>query len=234
MLKKIFFLFLVLLIAGLGAAFYFGRQAAQLPDWYSETRDEEPALDDPIPLDDPLDLRSPAAPASGLPRATRPGGAKGRQPRRLDEPELNRLLRRNLEARAEGRRALEATKAVHAELAGDRLVIGAVTDIATLMAATRNERERRVIRRLTRYLPWLEGRDFYVGVEGLPRVRDGKLAFDEVRVKVGNLSLDPFELADILGLDSERLDRELAVRLSDLDLQDVRIEDGSLVLSPAR
>ncbi len=249
MLKKLFLAVLILLAVAAGVLFFLWRQAAQLPDWYKpdaaspgpvEERQVEPA--ERTGSRAPTAESTPAAVAGSQETPTAVARALRRQLKqeaarngtlRLDQQELNALLKRALASDPDGRRIRDATRAVRATIDGDRLSVGAVTDLDLLAAAASDARERDAIRKLRRLVPWILGQDFYLGVEGRPQARGGKLAFDGVAVKVGQLSFDPAQLLALLGLPADRLDRELAVRLPDAKLEDVRIEDGSLLLSLA-
>ncbi len=243
MLKKLFLAVLILLAVAAGVLFYLWHQAARLPDWYDpdagvagmvETQVEPGAPTGSGPsataAGSPSD--SPAAIARDLRRELKREAAQGGT-MRLDQQELNALLGRALDSEPDGRRVRDATRAVHASIEGDRLAVGAVTDLDRLAAAARDDRERAAIRKLSRLAPWIHGRDFYLGVEGQPRARGGELTFDGVTVKVGQLSFDPAQLLAMVGLPADRLDRDLAVRLPDVELEDIRIEGDSLLLSLA-
>ena len=259
MLKKLFLAILLLVAAGIGALFLLWRQAARLPDWYDPGAEApaavEQSLTDPAagtgsgPETVPGPAVAPSDQAREAPAASSEDGAQvavdrdlRRQLRqeaarsgtlRIDQGELNALLQRALRSDPDGRRVHGATRAVRATLEGERLIIGAVTDLDRLNAAARDAEERAAIGKLRRLAPWIAGRDFYLGVEGRPRARDGELTFDGVTVNVGRLSFDPTQLLSLVGLPADRLDRELAVRLPDAELEDVRIEGDVLVLSLA-
>lgn len=250
---------LLLVAAGIVALFFLWRQAARLPDWYDPAAEAPTAIEQSL-TDPAAGAGSESAtipgPAVGSSRqdheapAARSGDEapapvdrdlrqelKQEAARsgilRLDEGELNALLQRALRSDPDGQRVRDATRAVRATLEGERLIVGAVTDLDRLSAAARDAKERAAVGKLRRLAPWIRGRDFYLGVEGRPRARDGELTFDGVTVNVGQLSFDPAQLLSLVGLPADRLDRELAVRLPDAELEDVRIEGDALLLSLA-
>ncbi len=263
MLKKLFLAVLILLAVAGVALLFLGRQAAQLPDWYDpdaeapgrpegaqmegrpegarmEGRPEGAQVEQS--LAEPVTRSGSGSPATAGPAVVSSARDLRRELKqeaarsgtlRLDEEELNALLGRALTSEPDGRRVRDATRAVRATIEGDRLALGAVTDLDRLTAAARDDRERAAIRKLRSLAPWLAGRDFYLGVEGRPQARGGKLTFDGVAVKVGQLSFDPAQLLALVGLPADRLDRELAVRLPDAELEGIRIEGDSLLLSLA-
>ncbi len=252
MLKKLILLVLILLAVAGAGLLYVWRQAAQLPDWYqpetaAAVSGREPAPVEPAPpagsagsgpagsgqttAGAPRD-RSPAAATRDLRREVRREAARGGT-LRLDEQELNTLLSQALDSKPDGRRVREATRAVRASLEDGRLAVGAVTDLERLSAAARDDKERAAIAKLRRLAPWIEGREFYLGAEGRPRADGGELAFDGVTVQIGRLSFEPARLLALVGLADDRLDRQLAVRLPEAELTDVRIDGDSLLLSLA-
>ncbi|MEM7582709.1 MAG: hypothetical protein AAF560_04965 [Acidobacteriota bacterium] len=213
---------------------HLGDRARGLAPAAAETKAAPPpvASSEPQPYGTP---DPPAAPPSSPEPDTSASAAQTAQPAvALDEPQLNALLQRGLEARSEGRRARQATKVIQANLLEDRMAVGGVTNVEKLMSAAESERERALIQRLTRLAPFIQGRDFYLGVEGRPVARQGKLAFDGLTLKVGQLSFDPQELAERFGLEDKLAEQEMAVALPDLPLEDVRIEDEQLLLTLAR
>ncbi len=265
MLKRLFFLSLLLLMIGGGVLFYMGNRATSVPDWFdpdltlSEIADDSGLTETLAQLAEPTtvartETRSvvPDPPTESIRQAqpTEPAGNSGQTtaPQRtdsfnhgnppkvpaelqLDEPQLNALLLRGLESRPDGRRARRATKVIQVNLLADRMAVGGVTNIEKLLEATESDRERAAIQRLTRLAPFIKGRDFYLGIEGRPAARNGKLAFDDMTVKVGQLSFDPQQLAERFGLEDKLAKQEMAVRLPDLNLESVRIEDENLLLS---
>ena len=231
MLKKLLLALLLLALTAGGGVVYLTRQATDLPDWYRPETASEPGLPAAAALPPPLPAR--AVPPTGF---EAPPGPDGRRELRLDERQLNELVRRSLDAELDGRRARQATKAIHADLDGDRLRIGAVTDLDRLLAAAGSEKERSVIRRLTRLAPWIRGRDFHLAVEGRPRAVAGELALDDLTVRIGQLSFEPEELLGALGLADEHRRaavRRAAVRLPDMTLEAARVENEMLWLSLA-
>ncbi len=254
MLKKLFLALLLVLAVAAAGLLYLGRQATTLPDWYDPdavaagTAEVGDTLAEPVTQ---TGSGEPARPTSSAesPRATAPSRVEtpadvAREVRRelkqeaardgtlrLDEGELNALLERALASDPDARRVRDATRAVRATFEDDRLVVGAITDLDRLTAAARDAKERAAIGKLKRLAPWIGGREFYLGVEGQPQARDGRLTFDGVSVKVGQLAFDPAQLLALVGLPADRLDRELAVRLPEAELEDVRIEGDVLLLS---
>ncbi len=254
MLKKLFLAVLLVLAVAAAGLFYVGRKATQLPDWYDPDATSAEMVEVGDSLGEPSAQTGSGKPTRSTssaegPRATAPPRVEtpadvAREVRRelkqeaardgtlrLDEEELNALLGRALASEPDGRRVHDATLAVRATFEGDRLVVGAITDLERLSAAARDGKERAAIGKLKRLAPWIQGREFYLGVEGQPRARDGKLTFDGVAVKVGQLAFDPAQLLALVGLPADRLDRELAVRLPDAELEDVRIEGDTLLMS---
>jgi len=227
MLKKLFLALLLLALAAGGVVFYLTQQATDLPDWYEGEREPvtEPGAST-TPLPPPLPAR--AVPATGF---DPPPLAGGRRELRLDERQLNELVEKSLDAKPDGRRARRATRAIHAGLAGDRLRIGAVTDLDRLLAAAETDKERAAVTKLTRLVPWIRGREFHLAVEGRPRAAGGELALDDVTVRVGRLSFEPEELLSVFGLADKH--RQVAVRLPDMELEDARVENEMLWLSVA-
>ncbi len=241
MLKKLIFAVLFLVAAGGVALFFLWRQAVRLPDWYDPNA--EAVVEQSLTTPARTATRGGPATATGseteaspitrdVRRELKQEAARGGT-LRLDEGELNALLRRALRSDPDGRRVGDATRAVRATLDGERLILGAVTDLDRLKAAAHDAKERAAIDKLSRVAPWIRGREFYLGVEGRPRAEGGELTFDGVTVNVGQLSFDPAQLLALVGLPPDRLDRELNLRLPDVELEDVRIEGDALLLSLA-
>ncbi|MEM7356157.1 MAG: hypothetical protein AAF657_35405 [Acidobacteriota bacterium] len=243
MLKKLLLILFLLFSLAVGIVFYLWNRAAELPDWYDEAASStaEPATIPTPSTAEPAEANGATAPSPGPSQAPkqaltpRSAARQLRQDRqlRLDEPQLNSLMQQALDSRRDGRRIRQATKALRAELDGNRLVVGGVTDVDRLLATAENDRERAAIRKLTRLVPWIRGQDFYFGVRGRPKARNGQLELDDLTVQVGQLSFAPEDLADRFGLADELAEQDLSVGLPDLRLADVRVENDTLLLSVA-
>lgn len=223
MLKKLFVVLVVLVLAAIVGAVYFWKQATRLPDWYDPETGEAVAPLDGAEVDEILESVEAPVKRGGSPRSEV----------RFDDRQLSALVVRALDEHADGRRVRRATKAIHASVAGERLTIGAVTDLERLRGAAENDEQREAIRKLVDVAPWIGGRDFYVGLSGRPRARGGRVYLEDLKVDVGGVSVDAAFLAARLGVSADAVAGGVELPLAELGLADVRIEDGLLVLVPA-
>lgn len=223
MLKKLLLVVVLLAVVAAAGAFYLWNRATDLPDWYDPATGTA-TLDD-AEVDEILESIETPPPS--------PPGASARPEVRLDDRQLSALVTRALDRRADGRRVRRATKAIHAGVEGERLTIGAVTDLERLRAAAEDDAQRAAVARLEDLLPWIGGRDFHVGVSGLPRARDGRVVLEDLTVDVGGVSVDAATLAGRFGVSPGELARAVELPLAELGLADVRVEGGRLVLVPA-
>ena len=72
----------------------------------------------------------------------------------------------------------------------------------------------------------------FVGARGLPVVRDGQLSIDTatLELRLGPLEASPEELADKIGLSSEKLADELLLGVDGLIFESVQVEREELVI----
>jgi len=210
----------VVLVAVLGTATYFYRQATALPEWYDPdapiaeaedpTGDLEPLTweiaDEPAPRDEPA---SPDPDANGTEAAKPPRRSK-------------RVMKNfHLKSVAKDPVLKRATRSSRAEYHDGKLEAGAVLDMGRIDRKSLNGENRKFYDRATKAFPPLRSEQVYLALEDEPISRDGYLQLGKTpRVKIGNLSYSLDGAARRVGMSPRELRREIDRELRRLKVRD--------------
>lgn len=129
----------------------------------------------------------------------------------------------------------EAVRGVNAQLADGKVKAGAVIDFGKLQASDLTNQKQQTIVTTLKRLPGISDRQLYIGIESIPTVRNGRFELDpQTRLQIGNLSLSLDEAAKYTGIQPQRLqaevNRAIPIAMSDVRLQEVNIQNNTLVL----
>lgn len=150
---------------------------------------------------------------------------------RLSEEDLQSLLVTALAEHPNGRRLLELSKSVSAAIEDGRVEVGVTVNLAEIPRESLSEEELEIARKIEATLPILADRDLYLGLDGVPRARDGSIAFDrDSRVHLAFLRLPIETVAEQFGF-GDRFREELTFDLPYFQVDEVRVENDTLVLA---
>jgi ribosomal protein S9 len=208
---------IALVVAGVvGVGYYYWQQATFLPNWYSETSADKNSQES-------------VTDASNINRNLNRQKTKGEI--QLNQEELNNLITDNLAKDNRLKQVLPATKAINSDIKDGKLEIGAIVNTSKLSQLNLKESERAIIEQIMQKVPQLQNRDIYVGIQGTPQIKDGKIILgQESQVKVGKLSFTIPEIAQKLNLPAAKLQQDLALDVGQLNLQDIEINQGEIKL----
>jgi hypothetical protein len=151
---------------------------------------------------------------------------------RLHESDLSRLLVEGLGEHERGARLLELAKDVRAVVDDGRVEVGLVVNLGEVSREELSTEERQAVEKISGYLPFLKDSDLYIGVNGVPTARGGKVTVNrDVKVKLAFLILPVDELGESLGFDAEVLQERLSVDLSPFVAQSVEVLEDEVVIS---
>ncbi len=225
--KQVVILLLFLIfgaIAGTAAAiaFYWNRATA-LPTWYASA--EDPSL---LGAGAENLLQAKLASGDGVRY-----GENNQVEITLSEAELNQVIVAELARSPETSRFLQAAQGINTTIDGDRINGGVVFNMRDLPTQDLPPDGQRVVQQAVNNLPMLRERDIYVGVEGSPRLENGRLVFDEdTRIRLGNMRLTVPEVARLLGISPAQLQEQidLALPQAGLVLDGIEFVDGNAIL----
>jgi hypothetical protein len=83
-------------------------------------------------------------------------------------------------------------------------------------------------------MPMLADRPFYLGIEGTPRVEQGRLVLDQdTRVQVGRMNLTLTDVSRLTGLSLDQINHlaNQMVAQAGLTLEDLELVNGQIILS---
>lgn len=221
---------LLLLLLGFtaGALVFFVLERGWLPGLPTS-----PGLGD----EERLSLLEDAALAAGrlearYPELRRAGVAPGNgQTLRLElhERDLRDLLLAALARRPEGRKVLEMSRAVRAEIDGGVIGCELVLDLQRLPRESLSEKERATVDRVLRFLPAIGEEELPIGFYGTPEARDGKIRLGgEPRVKVSILKLSLGTLGERLGISEQELEDSLEIEWPGFQVLEINPRDDAL------
>jgi hypothetical protein len=209
-----------------GTLYYLVSQVTAIPAWYGESAIAANA----ISMSNPAALQQ-AKTVAAAKIANARSHPDGTQEIILDERSLNALAATEVSNLAEHTRLTEAVRSVNSTIRNGQIESGAVIDLSNIPVDRLDATEREALTLVRQTFPTLADREIYVGIEGKPRVTNGKLQFDDnLRIKIGNLSLTAVDLAEKLGVSPAELWQGLDRELGNLQVKDVQVSGNSIRL----
>ena len=201
----------ILAIAGVaGAAYYYWQQATSLPNWYQKSAEN---------TNKPTEV-----PAVVIEKKS--GGEV-----KLNRQQLDRFITDNLARDSKLQQVLSSTKAIHSDIKDGKLEIGAIVNTANLSQINLSANEQFIIEQLMQKIPQLQNRDIYVSVQGTPQIKDGKIILaPDSKIKIGNLSFTPAEIAAKLNIPVEKIQQNLTIDIQRFSLQDIQLNQDEIKL----
>lgn len=145
----------------------------------------------------------------------------------LSEVEFNALLLSSMQSSRDGRRVMEVSDAVKAQITDGALEIGAVIDLDKV--ASINAQTREVVEEVSRALPLLDQSKMFLSVSGLPVARNGDIAFDEhFSVKIGSVPI-PSKLLAEMGVPVHKA-TESSLPLRYMSVKSITLQEDQIIL----
>jgi hypothetical protein len=218
---KKFWIFIGCIAIGLvSGPVYFWYQATRLPDWYSDRS----AASNSIDLGDRAAVQQAQQKVHKKISHIQPS-TDGKAEVELKESELNALIAPQVVRVAASQRLTPAVKQISTTIADGKIESGAVINLADLPTSNLSQNEQEALVKLVKAFPGLSGRQVYVGVEGVPAIKNGQINLNSTQVRIGNLRLSVAEVARQLGVSEtalqEKLDRQIS--LEKVGIQDVQL-----------
>lgn len=210
-----FLLVVLVLFAAVGSYVWFS--ANSLPSWYDEA---------PAKQNSNLSKLSKQVQNQGV--ANFLGGKFADVMRgevTLNETEFNALLMASLASHEDGRRLLNVSDKVHAQLRKNEIELGAVINIAKLRRA--EPKARKAFEKAVDVLPFDLDDKLFIAIKGLPVARNGNLGLDEnVSLKIGSLPISN-SLLRSAGVSVADLATE-SLPIKSLSIRSVNVEKGQI------
>ncbi|HIK44690.1 MAG TPA: hypothetical protein IGR64_07340 [Leptolyngbyaceae cyanobacterium M65_K2018_010] len=216
--------------AGAGAAYYWQRATA-LPDWHS-SRAAVIRPDEILSQGQGNLLQSKLATGEGV---RYPG--PDRVEILLTEADVNQLVLQGLAQTPQAAGLIQATQSINASLEGDRLRAGVVVNPADIPTQDLPPQAQRAVQQALNTVPMLGDRPLYLGIEGRPRIENGRLVLDHgTRIQVGRIQLSLADAARLTGLDLAQLNEtiNLALPQTGITLDGLEVINGEAVLRGVR
>lgn len=222
---------LLLLLVGFtaGALVFFILERGGLPGLPTgpgDDGDRISLLEDAAAAKGRLDARYPE-----LERFRRRSAEGGSLRLELQESDLRDLMLAALARRPEGRRVLEMTREVRAEIDGGEIGCELVLDLSELPRESLNEKERETVERVLKFLPAIGEEELPIGFYGTPEARNGRIRLGgKPKVKVSILKLSLSTLSDRLGISEQELEESLELEWPGFRVLEIRPIEGALEL----
>lgn len=236
MLKKLGWLGLFLIFVGGGWLLYTWQQITALPNWYS--RDLQPGqaetsilissqVDDPQEVRDltvNLQRKAERAIANSLQTQTKPR-------MQLTAPEFNQFVVASLPPKVLTPQVLSAVQAIKTDIENSQLRTGVVVNTRTFPLDQLPPATQELVKNILKQAPALQNREIYLGIEGKPRLENGRLVLDDqTRLLVGNLRLTKVDLIDRFGIAPQTLERVLSLKLGNLNIENIDFLDQGVMI----
>jgi hypothetical protein len=210
--------------AGATAAYYWNRATA-LPTWYTSSSANS-NLPDTLNTGNGL-LASKLASGQGIRQSN------NRVAITLTAAELNQLIAEGLAQSPSTSQLLAATEGINAAIEGDQLRAGVVVNPANLPLDDLPPETQQLVQQTLATMPILRDRNVYVGLEGSPRIENGRLVLgDDTHLRVGNLRLSMDEVSRLTGLNPQQLSEQvnLTVPQAGVMLDGIEFVNGEAIL----
>lgn len=151
----------------------------------------------------------------------------------LSEAELTQLLTEGIAQTPQAAAFLPAADSLTATIRGDRVAGGIVVNPADLPVQSLPPQAREALDTAFNTLPMLGDRPLYIGLEGSPRIDNGRLVLGEdTRIQVGRVNLSVEDVARLTGLDPAQITERinLALPQAGLTLDGLEFVNGEAVL----
>ena len=261
MLKKLGILLLVLVLGASGVLYYIWSRATQLPEWYvKQPQAENPpppgveslGVGDAQPEEN-IATSADAQPAERTDPSTRqdadnadtqinpsprPSGSHlkiqdGEIEITLSEQDVTGLVNSAIFAGVSDSEFAAVVKGTHTEIENGRIESGAVVDLRELPLEELSPEEQAAIAQVFQTFPILKDREVYIGIEGTPKVKNGRIQLDRnTKIKVGNLSMKLSQLSQQTGTPIATLEDKInrALDLEGIRINRLELTDESLLI----
>ena len=232
MLKTIFKLLAVVLVVGGGGLYYVWQEAIKLPDDYlKETVSSKPGT--PAPILQPSQITARAAVTKQKIVAPIEQAKIGQKiDVKLSDRDLNNLVIAKLATSQPNKQIPTGVKAVKTNIKDGKIHIGALVNLGQLAASSTPGNQTAALTKLTDKLTFLKDRDVFVGIVGTPIVEGSKVKFSEdTEIKVGGMNFTIFQLAENLGVSSDKIQQMIDLQLQQKNFKIDRVNLGNNGLS---
>ncbi|MBD2231764.1 hypothetical protein [Phormidium tenue] len=213
--------------AAAATAFYWNRATA-LPTWYSTSGTDTAVAN--VSTSGNL-LESKLASGQGVRY-----GDNNRVEISLTEAELTQLLAEGIAQTPEVAQFFPEADSLNATIRGDRVAGGIVVNPADLPTQGLPPQAQQALETALSTVPMLGDRPLYIGIEGSPRVDNGRLVLgNDTRVQIGRVNLSLDDVARLTGLDPAQITERinLALPQAGLTLDGLEFVNGEAVLRGA-
>ncbi len=230
-MKKVLFIFLLIIIAAGALLYYLWSQATSLPEWYKtgSLRPEEGSI---ITYGQGLgDIRGQLErKMEGQIRKT-PAGSRQVEIR-LNERDTNRLIASLITENAEKYRYLKAIKASKTSIRDGNLDLGFVINASDIIEDKEHKHVKEIGPRIVDIPGFVKGREFYAGFSGKFGFKNGRLILDENgKIRIGKLDFSLSSAMKRLGIPEEALMEAIRdLRLGKLKINNIQAVKDTLLL----
>ena len=237
MLKTIFKLLAVVLLASGGGLYYVWQQAIKLPDDYQkETVNSKPGT--PVPTLQSSQIIARAAVSKQKIVAPIEQAKVGQKiDVKLSDLDLNNLVIAKLATSQPSKQLPTGVTGVKTNIKDGKIHIGALVNLGQLAASGTSGSQTAALTKLTDKLTFLKGRDVFVGIVGTPIVDGSQVKFSEdTEIKVGGMNFTISQLADNLGVSPAKIQQiiDLQLQQKNFKIDRVNLDNNGLSIEGAK
>ncbi|MDJ0900561.1 MAG: hypothetical protein QNJ55_17300 [Xenococcus sp. MO_188.B8] len=234
MLRKFVIILSLLLVGGAAYAYHYWLQLTKVPEWYQS---ENPSINQAIDIKDISALQAAQSQITDkIQRQIQQSSSESNSSVdiKLDEQEINQLLIAKVAENSNQRKILQVAKSIQTKIKDDMIEIGAAIAPSQIPTESLTKSQQKILEQAFTIFPQLKNQDVYIGIQGQPRVENGRLIFDSnSKIKVGNVSLDINELSQRMGLSPKKLRQQLELEINQLNIQGVDLNANEVIFRVA-
>ncbi len=125
-------------------------------------------------------------------------------------------------------------KSVNTKINKEQIETGIVINLSQIPTDKLSEQDKNALNKITQTFPMIANRDVYIAIVGKPTIENGNLKLDEnTQVKIGNFTFKIYDIANQLGMDKEKLKKELNIPLESdkFKLEGIQLQEKQINLS---
>jgi hypothetical protein len=235
--KIIFKLFGVVLLATIGGAYYVWQEAIKVPEEYTKASagDKTDAQSPPL---QPSQITARAAASKQKITASIDRSKSGQKVNiKLSDRDINNLVVAKLATSQPSKQVPVGVKGIKTNIKDGKIYTGAMVNLEQLARNGKPGSQTAALSKITNKLAFLKGRDVYIGIVGTPVIEGDRVKFSpDSQIKIGNMNFTIAQLAENLGVSSEKLQQTIDLQLQqqNFKVNRINIDNNGLAIEGSK
>jgi hypothetical protein len=224
MSKIIFKLLAVILVGTIGGTYYVWQEAIKVPTEYTKVDTEDRIDSQSLPLQQKQIAQQAAVSKQKLTNPIEQAQTGQKVIVKLSDRDLNNLVVAKLANTQSNRQLPVGISGIKTNIKDGKIHSGALVNLEQLARGEKAGTQKHTLSKLTDKLTFLKDRNVYIGIVGKPVIIKGRIEFaPDTQIKVGNINFTISQLADNLGISTDKIQNAIDLQLHQQNFQVDRI-----------